>query len=605
MEGIQIVATLTPSSNSGGIIGRYPLTTRLTSVLRIASITSPDREELNNIYQCLLQLVSSEMLHTTPCTDSKSLKNIDGRCRLHALASTMVHAWLQLEQTFRTNKYPHCAFSLRDLTRWVVGLLRYEGVFHATSPGADIWLAFGFEARRLFRDRLPGEEHRLQFDRLFSGLLHGSTDSDDDLSEWGNEPINSKTLTEVSISSKFATGDPVCAKLDEVSEPSASVFTLQSLQKSQHWFATWGSKELVAPGSSYCQRGMTLGLLSYAKLHDLASAGLKQLSRESSIRASEIVLFPDYLDLLTRIDRVLTRHAGSLLLAGRCGIGRRSALRLVAFLHQLPVFTLRVGQGYTTRHFTCDLKAACQSAGIDAVSTILLIEDHHLVHESFLEIINSMLACGEAPGLINADDLDVMALSATSGTNLREAAAEAGHQGTLMSFFAKRVHMNLHIVVVLDIEDSESLVARLQANPSLYKHCEVHWLDKWSANSQFLIPRLLVPSLPVSLSKDNFARACLAIHATAPYPCLASPRRFMVLCSTYQTLENHHRGKLESQINRLRTGLMKLEEAGQLVSQLKLSATEQGKLLSEKQTEADTALTEISAAMQVSCNFPF
>ncbi|VDL94656.1 unnamed protein product [Schistocephalus solidus] len=607
VEGIQVVATLTPTTTAG-MVGRYALSPRLTSILRIASITSPDREELNNIYHSILQVVSSTIQKPQETVIQSRPSGVEGRSRLHALASTMVQAWLQLEQTFRANKYPHCTFSLRDLTRLILAFQRYEIALTPESAGADIWLFFGYEARRLFRDRLPGEEHRFHFDRLFSALLHGTGENEEVLNElilneWSSglnslTTFSSKTLSEASLASRFATGEPIMDQRNGDNSEPRGQYDLKSLEKGQYWFVTWGSKSPLVPGVPVPHCGHPLGLVSYDTMHKLASQGLKELARETSVRTGDIVLFPDFLDLVARIDRVLSRPAGSLLLCGRCGIGRRSAVKLVAHIHQLPIFTLGVGRGYVIRNFFNDLKAACQSAAIEDMPTVLLIEEQQLVQDTFLETINSLLACGEAPGLISAEELETMALTNGSGGNLHEAAAEAGHQGTLMSFFAKRVHANLHIVIILDIDDSMSLVQRLQANPSLYKHCEVHWLDKWSANSHFLLPRLLVPNLASNLNRDQFSRACLAIHNGVPYRELASPHRFMILCSTYQHLEAEHRGKLESQIGRLRAGLLKLDEARQHVIQLKATAAEQGKQLTEKQAEADRALAEISAAMQ-------
>ncbi|VDD74961.1 unnamed protein product [Mesocestoides corti] len=586
IEGIQVVATLTPSSTSGGM-GRYPMSPRLTSLLRVASVTNPDREELNKIYHCLLQHISTETNKYAPGALTSKSKIMEGCGRLHILASTMVHAWSQMEATFRASKFPHCSFSLRDLTRWVIGMLRYD--FSSDSQSSDLWISFGYEARRIFRDRLPGEEHRLQFDRVFSSLLRGASDNDIDYSDWNAS--QSKIINQAALAAKFATGDPVESKSDDETEVSPT-------QKGQHWFVTWSSTDSQPSKADLPSRGKMLSLYSYQQLHNMVSSGLKQLAKESYAKASGLVVHPDFLDLVTRMDRVLSRPYGNLLLAGRCGIGRRSALRIVAHFHQLPVFTLRVGHNYTKRSFTNDLKSACQSAGVEGVPTILLVEDYQLVQDIILETINSLLACGEAPGLISAEDIESMSLASGEGTSLRESASEAGYAGNLMSFFAERVHENLHIVILLDIDDTERLISHLHANPSLYKYCEVSWLDKWSSGSQLLLPPLLVPSLPDSIQNNVFSRACLAIHNTTPHPRLASPRRFIVLCTTYKELEKQHRAQLESQVSRLRMGLAKLDYAKQHVNTLKLSAAKQESQLKVQQEEADKALTEISSAMQ-------
>ncbi|KAL5966856.1 Cytoplasmic dynein 2 heavy chain 1 [Taenia solium] len=584
IKGIQIIATLTPSSISGGL-GRFLLSPRLTSILRVASITNPNREELVKIYNCLLQHAVNNSIKPTFELATSKPRSMECSNRLHTLVNAMVHVWSQLEQTFRASGFPHCSFSLRDLTHWVIGMTRYN---LAPEPiSGNMWVSFGYEARRLFRDRMPGEEYRLRFDKLFHGLLNGDSETDTEFGGWCNG--QSKTLSESALAAKFATGDPLMVNFDvEVTEA--------SIKKEQHWFVSWDLSEPHLVTNNTKPYNKMLSLLSYSSLHKLVSSSLIQLARESYAKARELVVFPDFLDLVARIDRVLSRPHGNLLLAGRCGIGRRSALRVVVHLHQFHVFTLRVGPNFTKRNFPNDLKSACQSAGVDGVPTILLLEDHHLVHEIILDSVNSILSCGEAPGLISVEDIDSM--TSSEGISLREAAAEASHTGTLMSFFAKRIQANLHVVILLDIDDSESLIARLQANPSLYKNCEVSWFDKWSFEGQSLLPCLLAPTLVEDFRKDSFSQACLAIHNSVPYPRLASPRRFISMCTTCQNLHKHSKNQLEFQITRFKAGLTKLAEARQHVNKLKMDAARQERQLREKQAEADKALSEISSAMQ-------
>lgn len=56
------------------------------------------------------------------------------------------------------------------------------------------------------------------------------------------------------------------------------------------------------------------------------------------------------------MDLVLTQPGGSLVLAGRSGVGRRTAAMLVAHMHQVNVITPKVSRGYGTKQFKTDLK---------------------------------------------------------------------------------------------------------------------------------------------------------------------------------------------------------------------------------------------------------
>ena len=59
---------------------------------------------------------------------------------------------------------------------------------------------------------------------------------------------------------------------------------------------------------------------------------------------------------MARVDRVLTMPGGSLLMAGSSGVGRRTAVSIVSHMHQMQVFSPKIGRGYTAKNFKNDLK---------------------------------------------------------------------------------------------------------------------------------------------------------------------------------------------------------------------------------------------------------
>lgn len=73
-------------------------------------------------------------------------------------------------------------------------------------------------------------------------------------------------------------------------------------------------------------------------------------------RELDILIFREVLDNIARVDRVLTQTGGSLLLAGRSGVGRRTAVTMVTHMHNVTLFTPKVSRGYGLKHFKNDLK---------------------------------------------------------------------------------------------------------------------------------------------------------------------------------------------------------------------------------------------------------
>lgn len=71
----------------------------------------------------------------------------------------------------------------------------------------------------------------------------------------------------------------------------------------------------------------------------------------------DLIVFREVLDLVACVDRVLSAPQGSLLLAGRAGVGRKSAVRTVSALHGVKLVSLKMGKAYNLKNFKNDLKS--------------------------------------------------------------------------------------------------------------------------------------------------------------------------------------------------------------------------------------------------------
>lgn len=71
---------------------------------------------------------------------------------------------------------------------------------------------------------------------------------------------------------------------------------------------------------------------------------------------SEVLVLPELVQLVAKAERVLTSSGGSLLLAGRSGVGRKTAVKVVAARQGAVLHTLNITHNYTTMNFKSDLK---------------------------------------------------------------------------------------------------------------------------------------------------------------------------------------------------------------------------------------------------------
>lgn len=85
----------------------------------------------------------------------------------------------------------------------------------------------------------------------------------------------------------------------------------------------------------------------------------------------DVVVFQEVLEHMARVDRVLTMPGGSLLLAGRSGVGRRTAVLVTAHMHQMTLFTPKVSRNYGVKHFRNDLKVVSYTS-LDTVRVYII-----------------------------------------------------------------------------------------------------------------------------------------------------------------------------------------------------------------------------------------
>ncbi|XP_047126593.1 cytoplasmic dynein 2 heavy chain 1 isoform X1 [Hydra vulgaris] len=537
LDGVQIVGSMNATSS----LGRHQLSSRFTSIVRICSIGYPTKSQLETIYTEYLKVLSHSSFVNHPVWSTE--KNIK------QLAKSTVQVYEQMRSKFTVDHYPHYIFTPKDLSKWILGILRYDVGDASDKSSTTLIKIWAYQAKRLFSDRLVGHESLDKFENILMSIVRN---------DWS-------------------------VNIDDLKNT---------------YYVTWGaSGGLSHTGNVRGSFGRPLGMLLKEDFKHIVNKGLVAFGRDT--KELDYLVFDEVLDNVASIDRILTQPNGSLVLAGRSGVGRRTALMLVAHMHQINVFTPKVGRGYSTKNFKSDLKAVMQSAGISGEQVVLLIEDYQLVEPNFLELINSLLCSGDVPGLYTSEELDPLLVP------LREQASQEGYRGPIYGYFAQRVLCNLHVVLIMDCSSS-NFVINCEANPALYKCCSFQWLDSWTKSSMLQIPKLLSEAktdpndsqkLPPFPMNEKLSEHFYLLHQT----CLkvgATPRHYLKFLNNYVSLYTAKKEVIEKRRKHLQGGVSKLKEATNLVDDLKKNAALQGKLLSEKQSEADAALKSITQSME-------
>uniref|UniRef100_A0A3B4GDC8 Cytoplasmic dynein 2 heavy chain 1 n=1 Tax=Pundamilia nyererei TaxID=303518 RepID=A0A3B4GDC8_9CICH len=541
LENIQVVASM----STGGAVGTHSLTTRFSSIVRICTIDYPDREQLQTIYSAYLQPVLQHSLGSQAAWASTG--------KTHQLAGSLVQLYEQVKAKFTVDDHSHYVFTPCILTEWVLSLLRYDLTAAQSNVTDSVLEVVAYEARRLFRDRLVSSKDLHTFDNILSSIIRG---------DWSSDALDNMT---------------------------------------DGFYVTWGESEgaVITPGQSLPPHGKQLGRLDSTDLKQVIQKGVVLYSRDN--RELDLLLFWEVCDFVSRVDRVLSRPGGSLLLAGRSGVGRHTATCLVSHMHGYTLFTPKISRGYTLKHFNSDLKTVMQLAGLEGQQVVLLLEDYQFVHPAFLEMVNSLLSSGEVPGLYTPEELEPLLSS------LKDGASQDGFTGPLYNYFSHRIQQNLHIVLIMDSSNSNFTI-NCESNPAFYRKCSVQWMEGWSESSMKKIPELLLAKTEQGgeeterekgrgSGQGDLCRLFLMVHESCREHG-ATPSKYMAFLHVYTALYSRKQKQLTTRQQHLQAGVSKLNEAKTLVDELKRRAAEQSELLRTKQQEADSALQEITTSMQ-------
>ncbi|KAJ3360793.1 Cytoplasmic dynein 2 heavy chain 1 [Kappamyces sp. JEL0680] len=361
---------------------------------------------------------------------------------------------------------------------------------------------------------------------------------------------------------------------------------LNSILRSE-WSYDGGSAGSVYSLTSGASGFSRFGMDSY---RETLKPRVVQYERET--QDLNLELFPEQLEQLSHIERVISQPGGSLLLAGRPGIDFYKLVSFSSYLRGFAIFSPKSPGVFNIKSFQNDLKQLLQIATVENRDVLFMVEDYQITNPTILEILNSLLYGSDVGGVYTPEELDGMT------SQLKDTHSQEGFRGTVYEFFMARVRRNLHLVLIFD-SASPDFVARCEANPALYTRCQLIWLDAWSQDSMDSIAQMVFGrSASLSLLKDQrqICKELLQIHQSCAGNS-ATPKNFSELLEIYESIYKSKRDSTQKKQTYLAGGLKKLGEASAFVDKLSNDAKDQQIELAKKQKEADSALKEITESM--------
>ncbi|XP_059478390.1 dynein axonemal heavy chain 3-like [Neocloeon triangulifer] len=272
----------------------------------------------------------------------------------------------------------------------------------------------------------------------------------------------------------------------------------------------------------------------------------------------DIVLFPEAVDLLARVCRLLQMPQGNALLLGPSGRGRRTLSRLAS--HMVGYELIQPKAGFESWRNL--LKAAMRRSGADDKDTVLLVGEEVLAEERFLEGAHCVLSAGDVPGLFSTEErqeiMETVMLDAQGGQRTVDLVPLQ-----VFEFFACRCRKRLHWMICLDPSDKR-FRTRLQRYPALLTQCTPVWFTEWPEEAlERISQRHLKEQSPAAV-----VAVCRRLHQAARRYVQVNAANFAELLQLLDSVTAERKERILDDRQRYLTGLEKLQLAAEQVQRI-------------------------------------
>nr|XP_019948992.1 PREDICTED: dynein heavy chain 11, axonemal [Paralichthys olivaceus] len=513
--------------------GSFKINPRLQRHFSVFAVNFPSAETQMSIFSQILCSHLNQQLFN-PLVQKTAPTVVQAAITLH---HRMVHGFLPTAIKF------HYTFNLRDLSNVFQGIL-FAGP-ECVKDSTDLALLWLHESCRVYSDRLVDDRDLRLFRKLQMETVHEYFEG---------------------LDVKKVTKEPLlyCHFHQKSEEPSYAPVT------------DWSVLRTV----------LTDALENYNELN----------------AAMNLVLFEDAIQHVCRISRILESPRGHGLLVGVGGSGKQSLTRLAAYMSSVDVFQITLSKGYSIQHLKMDLASLFLKTGVKNQRVALLLTDAQIPDERFLVIINDLLASGEIPELFSEEEIESIVLGVRAEVR---ALGVLDNRENCWRFFTDRVRLQLKVVLCLS-PVGNVLRVRARRFPALVQCTTIDWFHPWTTDALQSVSHRFIqeiegiePAVQESISLFMAYVHTSVNQASEKYQRnekrynYTTPKSFLQQITLYRNLLEKSRAQLQHKMNRLDSGLQKLQTTAAQVEDLQAKLASQEAELTLKNQNIEALITKI------------
>lgn len=328
----------------------------------------------------------------------------------------------------------------------------------------------------------------------------------------------------------------------------------------------------------------------------------------------ELVIFDDALFHLLRTTRTVNSPAGNSLLVGVGGSGKQSLTKLSAHICKHRFFQIALTKTYGEKSLMEDIKELFGTVCNQNGQVSFIITDQEIKSDGFLELINSLLATGEIPGMLTKDDKEMFMLGVKPFLQKELGKGVEPTTAQLSSFFLNRIKDCLHIILAFSPVGTK-FRTRASMFPSLFSQCSIDWFLPWPKEALIDVSGRFIGQFDIECTKEvkeelvqhmgtchDMVREVSEIYFERMRKSVfTTPKSYLSFLAMYKDLYKKKWNEIDVQQSSIKSGLDKLLEATVGVGEMKkalLVEDQKLKVATEETNKLIATLTVENAAAE-------